>query len=99
MDYANGVQHVLLRKIHKAEKEVMQLKLDYCRFVFGLSHRSSVVAGGKVFRVSAVDVESMKLRQDGTYTKPSLSGVPAEPEQASESVEIGNEWTLASEGA
>ena len=43
MDYANSVQTVLLRKIQKAEQDLVQLKLDYCRFIFGLTHRTRVV--------------------------------------------------------
>ena len=44
MDYGESVQKVLLRKIRKAEQDLAQLKLDYCRFVFGLTHRARVQA-------------------------------------------------------
>lgn len=95
MDYANSVQGVLLRKIQKAEQEVMQLKLDYCRFVFGLTHRSRVVAGGKEFVVRSVNVDSMSYLTDGSFSRPELTGVPTIPENASESVQIGRDWVLA----
>ena len=48
MDYGDSVQKVLLRKIQKAEQDLLQLKLDYCRFIFGLSHRTRVISNGNV---------------------------------------------------
>lgn len=73
MDYANSVQTVLLRKIQKAEQDLVQLKLDYCRFIFGLTHRTRVISGGKVYLVRSVDVESMERLEDGTFSRPSIS--------------------------
>jgi hypothetical protein len=73
MDYANSVQTVLLRKIQKAEQDLVQLKLDYCRFIFGLTHRTRVVSGGNVYLVRSVDVDSMERQEDGTFSRPAIS--------------------------
>ena len=59
MDYGDSVQKVLLRKIQKAEQDLLQLKLDYCRFIFGLSHRTRVISNGISYVVRSVDVESL----------------------------------------
>lgn len=94
MDYGEGVQKVLLRKIQKAEQDLTQLKLDYCRFVFGLTHRTRVVADGKAWLVRNVDVESMTRLEDGTFSKPAIAGVEADAPESSELVELGTEWAL-----
>lgn len=73
MDYANSVQTVLLRKIQKAEQDLVQLKLDYCRFIFGLTHRTRVVSGGNVYLVRSVDVDSMERQEDGSFNRPAIS--------------------------
>lgn len=94
MEYGEGVQKVLLRKIRKAEQNLMQLKLDYCRFVFGLTHRAKVVSGGASYLVLSVDVESMASTEEGGYTRPAVAGVPAgKPDQA-ETVQLGTDWAL-----
>ncbi len=72
MDYGESVQKVLLRKILKAEQDLLQLKLDYCHFVFGLTHRARVNAGGKSWLVRSVDVDSMQHTDDGGFTRPAL---------------------------
>ena len=57
MDYGDSVHGLLLRKIQKAEQELLQLKMDYCRFIFGLSHRSRVLVDGRAFLVRSVDID------------------------------------------
>lgn len=37
MDYAASLRQVLIRKITRAERDLDQLKLDYCHFVYGIS--------------------------------------------------------------
>lgn len=96
MDYGESVQKVLLRKIAKAEQDLLQLKLDYCRFVFGLSHRARVSANGKTWFVRSVDVQSMTYTDDGTFTKPCVSGTPEEDDAGREIVPLGTDWQLAS---
>lgn len=95
MDYGDSVQKVLLRKIQKAEQDLIQLKLDYCRFVFGLTHRARVVSDGKTWLVRSVDVESMAWDDQGTFTKPVITGAPADDESTTETVNLGNDWALA----
>lgn len=95
MDYADSVHQVLIRKISKAEQDVLQLKLDYCRFIFGLSHRSQVTVGGKVYQIISVDVDSMARQDDGRFSKPTLMGEQVGVElQDSKVVSLGNEWEL-----
>ena len=94
MDYGDSVQGVLLRKIRKAEQDVLQLRLDYCRFVFGLSHRSKVVSEGRVYEVSGVDVESMGYNEEGNLSRPGISGVPVDAEGTPEPVDLGTDWSL-----
>lgn len=99
MHYADSLQDVLLRKIQKAEQEVLQLKLDYCRFVFGLTHRSRVVHEGTVYRVCAVDVATMERQEDGRFTRPEISGVPLGADVGSAPIALGTGWTLESSQA
>ncbi|SDW66172.1 hypothetical protein SAMN04487960_103410 [Marinobacter mobilis] len=94
MDYADGIKNVLLRKIHKAEQDLLQLKLDYCRFVYGLSHRSRVQAHGREYQVNSVDVASMTRQPDGSFSRPEVIGVPVGPTDTGEAVQIGCNWTL-----
>ncbi|MBK1851932.1 MULTISPECIES: hypothetical protein [unclassified Marinobacter] len=94
MEYGDSVQKVLLRKIRKAEQDLMQLKLDYCRFVFGLTHRARVVSGGATYLVLSVDVESMATTDDGAFTRPSVAGVPADKPNQTEPVPLGTDWML-----
>jgi hypothetical protein len=94
MEYGDSVQKVLLRKIRKAEQDLMQLKLDYCRFVFGLTHRARVVSGGATYLVLSVDVESMVSTDDGAFIRPSVAGVPSEKPDQTEPVPLGTDWVL-----
>lgn len=92
MDYANSVQKVLIRKIQKAEQDLVQLKLDYCRFIFGLTHRSRVISGGKTYLVRAVDVDSMQRQEDGSFSRPAISGIPAGSSGNVSPVTLGTQW-------
>ena len=97
MDYANSVQTVLLRKIQKAEQDLVQLKLDYCRFIFGLTHRTRVVSGGNVYLVRSVDVESMERLEDGTFSRPAIS---VATEDSAEEISLqGNDWEVEAPAA
>ncbi|TBW49510.1 hypothetical protein EZI54_19520 [Marinobacter halodurans] len=95
MDYADSVQKVLLRKINKAEQDLMQLKLDYCRFIFGLTHRSQVIVGETHYSVHSVDLDSMTRQEDGSLNRPVVWGVPegAHPDIAP--LNLGTEWRVA----
>ena len=96
MNYGDSVQKVLLRKIQKAEQDLVQLKLDYCRFIFGLNHRSRVTSGDTTYTVRSVDVDSMARQEDGSFGKPRISAVA----DGSESVqELGTDWELVSDGS
>ena len=97
MDYGDSVQKVLLRKIRKAEQDLVQLKLDYCRFVFGLTHRARVVSGGDLFLVRSVDVETMRHDEAGGFTKPAIAGSPVDQAKENESVQLGTDWVLESQ--
>ncbi|SHK68268.1 hypothetical protein SAMN05216369_2815 [Marinobacter antarcticus] len=94
MDYGESVQKVLLRKIRKAEQDLMQLKLDYCRFVFGLAQRARVVSGGVTYLVLSVDVDSMVSTEEGAFTRPAVEGVPADKPEQAETVQLGIDWVL-----
>lgn len=94
MDYGDSVQKVLLRKIRKAEQDLLQLKLDYCRFVFGLTHRARVVSDGAIYLVRSVDVESMKNTEEGGFSKPAIAGVPVNQAEATDSMQLGTNWEL-----
>ncbi|MBW7469885.1 hypothetical protein [Marinobacter sp. F4218] len=94
MDYGDSVQKVLLRKIRKAEQDLLQLKLDYCRFVFGLTHRARVVSDGTVYLVRSVDVESMKNTEEGGFTRPAIAGMPINQADTGESIQLGTNWEL-----
>ncbi|PCM45816.1 hypothetical protein [Marinobacter sp. ANT_B65] len=94
MDYGESVQKVLLRKIRKAEQDLMQLKLDYCRFVFGLGQRTRVVSGGETYLVLSVDVDSMVSTEEGEFSRPAVAGVPVDAPDQAEIVELGSDWTL-----
>ncbi len=92
MQYADSVHKVLLRKINRAEQELMQLKLDYCRFIFDLTHRSQVDLSGRRYQIVSVDVGSMARQDDGSFGKPEVTGVPVDNPKA-EPVQLGKDWT------
>lgn len=102
MEYADGLKDVLIRKINKTEKSLYDLKLDYCRFVYGLSHRSKVIYDQVVYQVRAVDLDSMSRSDQGEWTRPVISGVRFDPNDTQvagevprgELVELGRNWEL-----
>lgn len=94
MDYGDSVKKVLLRKIRKAEQDLTQLKLDYCRFVFGLTHRAKVLARGVTYVVRSVNVDSMANTDDGGFTRPEITGTRADEQDHAEPVALGTDWTL-----
>ena len=94
MDYGDSVQKVLLRKIRKAEQDLVQLKLDYCRFVFGLTHRARVLSDGGLYLVRSVDVETMSHDDEGGFTKPAIAGSPVNQVADAEVVPLGTDWVL-----
>lgn len=94
MDYGDSVQKVLLRKIQKAEQDLVQLKLDYCRFIFGLTHRSKVIVDGTTYLVRSVEVDTMKRNEDGSFGKPEISGMPEGSEDEADVTPLGDNWKL-----
>lgn len=94
MNYGDSVQKVLVRKIRKTEQDLLQLKLDYCRFIFGLTHRATVLVNNETYLVRSVDVDSMLSLDDGGFGKPAVAGVPANATGSVEPVNLGADWTL-----
>lgn len=98
MEYADGLKDVLIRKINKTERNLYSLKLDYCRFVFGLSHRSKVIYDQVVYQVRTVDLDSMARCEKGEWTRPLISGVQCDPTvnkmPKGEVVDLGRNWEL-----
>lgn len=98
MQYADSLRKVLIRKITKAERDLAQLKLDYCRFVFGLSHRSQVKVKGKLYLVRTVDVDTMDRVEGGEFSKPAIAGVPVGSKNAeTELRQLGKNWVVVTE--
>lgn len=94
MQYADSVHQVLLRKINRAEQELVQLKLDYCRFIFGLTYRSKVEVDGQRYQVASVDVDSMTRAEDGSFNRPEIAGTPVD-QPRSEPCNLGNNWLVS----
>lgn len=97
--YADGVKSLLLRKIRKAEHELVQLKMDYCRFIFGLSFGALVVSNGKLYVVDQVETESMQLLDSGDWSRPSLQARPVDAlavskKQLSAPVQLAPDWEI-----
>jgi hypothetical protein len=97
MDYTESLRGVLVRKINKTERDLQQLKLDYCRFVYGITHRSKVAYNQSVYLVKAVDLDSMERSETGEWSKPQVSGVLLDCEQqpvGKNITQIGKQWDL-----
>ena len=97
--YADGVKSLLLRKIRKTEHELVQLKMDYCRFVFGLSFGALVVSNGKLYVVDQVETESMQLLDSGDWSRPMLHARPVDAvavskKQLSAPVQLEPDWEI-----
>lgn len=100
MDYADSLRQVLIRKITKAERDLDQLKLDYCRFVFAISHRSWVRVDDALFLVRSVDVDTMERLAEGDFSKPLIWGVPLKSDgivSDDELVPLGKDWETVPE--
>lgn len=96
IDYADNLSGVLLRKINKAERDLIQLKLDYCRFIFGISHRTRVLVGKNRYLVREVHLESMQRNAAGDYERPEISGILLDASGQmvnDELVLLGRDWT------
>lgn len=96
MDYADGLKNVLIQKINKTEKSLYSLKLDYCRFVYGLSHRSKVMYDQVVYQVRSVNLDSMTRSDGGEWSRPEISVVRLEDNRPvdNETIELGRNWEL-----
>jgi len=98
MQYGDSLKGVLLRKINRAERDLVQLKLDYCRFVFGLTHRTCVEKDGRFYQVTTVDVDTMERDEQGEYSPPAVSGLPVDDKGRVTDrtpVELGRDWALS----
>lgn len=96
MDYADGLKNVLIQKINKTEKSLYSLKLDYCRFVYGLSHRSKVMYDQVVYQVRAVNLDTMVRSDQGEWSRPEVSAVRLQDNRIidEEVVNLGQNWEL-----
>lgn len=97
MNYSDGLKSVLIQKINKTEKSLYGLKLDYCRFVYGLSHRSKVIYDQVVYQVRSVDLDSMDRGEQGDWSRPGISAVRIDNNNNllhGETIELGQNWEL-----
>jgi len=101
MDYADGLKKVLIQKINKTEKNLYSLKLDYCRFVYGLSHRSKVIYDQVVYQVRSVNLDTMIRSEQGEWSRPDISAVRVDSNNSlnadlgsKELVNLGQNWEL-----
>jgi hypothetical protein len=96
MDYADGLKNVLIQKINKTEKNLYSLKLDYCRFVYGLSHRSKVMYDQVVYQVRSVNLDSMDRGDAGEWSRPEVTAVRIKDNRPvdDEMIELGQNWEL-----
>ncbi|ABC30753.1 hypothetical protein HCH_04038 [Hahella chejuensis KCTC 2396] len=94
--YADSLREFLVRKIVKAERELQQLKMDYCRFMYGISHRTQIKFEGGVYLVQSVDLNSMQRLDNGEWGKPCVTAIRldgGESEKASPRL-IPSQWEL-----
>lgn len=97
MNYSDGLKNVLIQKINNTEKTLYGLKLDYCRFVYGLSHRSKVIYDQVIYQVRSVDLDSMDRGEQGEWSRPDISAVRLDENHRSlqgEVIELGQNWEL-----
>ena len=97
MNYSDGLKSVLIQKINKTEKSLYGLKLDYCRFVYGLSHRSKVIYDQVIYQVRSVDLDSMDRGKQGEWSRPGISAVRLDDNHhlhQGETIELGQNWEL-----
>mgnify|MGYP000079535340 CR=1 FL=1 len=97
MEYADGLKNVLIQKINKTEKNLYSLKLDYCRFVYGISHRSKVIYDQVVYQVRSVNLDTMTRSDKGEWSRPEISAVRVSDlgkADQTEPVDLGRSWEL-----
>ena len=97
MEYADGLKNVLIQKINKTEKNLYSLKLDYCRFVYGISHRSKIIYDHVVYQVRSVNLESMIRSEKGEWSRPEISAMrmlETGTVDQSELINLGRNWEL-----
>lgn len=97
MEYADGLKNVLIQKINKTEKNLYSLKLDYCRFVYGISHRSKVIYDQVLYQVRSVNLDSMTRSDQGEWSRPEVSAVRVADigkVDKAESINLGRNWEL-----
>lgn len=97
MEYADGLKNVLIQKINKTEKNLYSLKLDYCRFVYGISHRSKVMYDQVVYQVRSVNLDSMDRSEKGEWSRPEISAIRVADigkVEQSELINLGKNWEL-----
>lgn len=99
MDYADGLKDVLIRKINKAERGLTTLKLDYCRFVYGLTHRSKVMYDQVIYQVRSLDLDSMARNEEGGWSRPDVFAAKLKAGQSQASLDseisnLGQNWEL-----
>lgn len=97
MEYADGLKSVLIQKINKTEKNLYSLKLDYCRFVYGISHRSKVMYDQVLYQVRSVNLDSMVRSEKGEWSRPEISAVRVADigkVDQSELINLGKNWEL-----
>ena len=97
MEYADGLKSVLIQKINKTEKNLYSLKLDYCRFVYGISHRSKVMYDQVLYQVRSVNLDSMVRSEKGEWSRPEISAVRVGDIgkiDQSELINLGKNWEL-----
>lgn len=99
MDYADGLKDVLIRKINKAERGLNALKLDYCRFVYGLTHRSKVIYDQVIYQVRSLDLDTMIRSEDGQWSRPAVYAAKLKTGQLqasheAEIINLGQNWEL-----
>lgn len=97
MEYADGLKNVLIQKINKTEKSLYSLKLDYCRFVYGVSHRSKVMYDQVLYQVRSVDLDSMVRSEKGEWSRPEITAVKVVELGKigqEEEISLGRNWEL-----
>lgn len=97
MEYADGLKSVLIQKINKTEKNLYSLKLDYCRFVYGISHRSKVMYDQVLYQVRSVNLDSMIRSEKGEWSRPEISAIKVADigkQDQVESINLGRNWEL-----
>ena len=97
-EYASGLKDVLIRKINKTERNLVSLKLDYCRFIYGLSNRSKVLYDGVVYQVVSLNLDIMDRSESGDWSKPGVMAIKYQQGRRlgdvsqDEMIDLGQHW-------